>query len=127
MRMMKKLLIAGTVLAATAVAANATETHWWQLVHSSRGVHEVCTDKRKYDNGPTTPARSYQVVREGWPGGDARIEEETSYGIPVVKIIWWHDASEWELDFFRTLEDCQTVAKKNSLAAGGAPSLDPYR
>jgi hypothetical protein len=85
-------LLAGVVITATAVCstvpATADQTHWWQLMKSSRGVQEVCADRDL--TGPTTPARWYEFMKGERKYQDLRIEEDTEWGPDVhqVKVRW---------------------------------------
>ena len=109
-------LVAIVALSASPVIAD--QTHWWYLGSSSTG--EVCTE----DVGSRhSPAKLYEFMKGRDEYKNPRIEEdnylwldpEAGTHVRRVRVRFQQDGRAWALYFFRTLEECQAVAKFNSL------------
>ena len=108
-------LVAIVVFSASPVIAD--QTHWWYLGSSSTG--EVCTE----DVGSRhSPAKLYEFMKGRDEYKNLRIEEDNylwldpEAGTHVLECAYAFSkrGERGTLYFFRTLEECQAVAKLNT-------------
>ena len=109
-------LVAIVALSASPVIAD--QTHWWYLGSSSTG--EVCIENV---GSRHSPAKLYEFMKGRDEYKNPRIEEdnylwldpEAGTHVRRVHVRFQRDGRAWVKYFFRTLEECQAVAKFNNL------------
>jgi hypothetical protein len=109
-------LVAIVALSASPVIAD--QTHWWYLTSFSTG--EVCIENVGSGH---SPAKLYEFMKGRDEYKNPRIEEDNYFWLDPgagthvrrVRVRFQQDGRAWALYFFRTLEECQAVAKFNSV------------